>query len=250
MALNDKYPWLCNTVRTDYSNGCSAVSGQSVSENEVETSDGVTIQGLNLYGLKLVYYKVEHGPDRDLYSGYDRVFGEDTLELISRAFYFKGYLEQLPPNVRTYQIQGIWGQDIVTLYVARGSFEYYSTYGESERNTPNTYAAMKTPSIGDIVYIPNNDMFYEILDVKEFSEAFGLASHTWTITMRVWKDRKLTIASDNPTLPNTDPVYNITTSAYSAQHQTKDILGLNDKLTDDFLKNNGNINSFDWSCDK
>lgn len=247
MALNDKYPWLCNTVKADDTNVCPKVSGQSISENEVETSDGVTIQGLNLYGIKLVYYRVEHGPDRELYSGYDRFFGEDSLELISRAFYFKGYLEQLPPNVRNYQIQGIWGQDIVTLYIARGSFGYYSTYGELGRNTPGIYSALKTPFIGDIIYIPNNDTFYEILDVKEYTEAFGLASHTWTITMRVWKDRKLTIDYTNPTISSDDPIYGITTSAYSAQTQTNDILKLNDKLTDDFLENNGNINLFDWS---
>lgn len=248
MLLNDKYPWLCNTVRTD-DVSCPKVNGRTVSESETGTTDGVTIQGLDLYGIKLVYYKVEHGPDRKLYSGYDRMFGEDTLELISRAFYFKGYMEQLPPNVRSYQLQGIWGQDIVTLYVARGSFEYYSTYGGTERNTPNVHEAMKTPAIGDIVYIPNNDTFYEILDVKEYNEAFGLASHSWTITMRVWKDRKLTIASDEDTMPVGDPVFDITTSAYSAQHQTNDILKLNDKLTDDFLKGNGNINMFDWTCE-
>lgn len=250
MRLNEKYPWLCNTIKPDSNTGCSPVSGQSVAPNEVTTSDGVSIQGLNLYGLKMVYYKVEHGPDRDKYSGYDRIFGEDTLELISRAFYFKGYMEQIPSNVRSYQIQGIWGEDIITIYVAREAFKYYSTYGGADRNTPETYEAMTTPYIGDIVYLPNNDTFYELLDVKEFTEAFGLASHTWTITARVWKDRKLTIDNENPTLPSTDPVYNITTSAYDAQYQTNDIFKLNDKVTDDFLANNGNINFFDWTVHK
>lgn len=247
MLLNQRFPWLCNTVQSGSKPGCSPVSGQSVSPNEVATTDGVTIQGLNLYGLKLVYYKVEHGPNREKYSGYDRIFGEDTLELISRAFYFKGYMEQIPSNVKQYQIQGIWGQDVVTLYIARGSFSYYSTYGEADRNSPDVYPAMTTPCIGDIIYLPNNDMFYEVLDVKEYSEAFGLASHTWTITMRVWKDKKLTIDNTNPTLPSTDPVYGITTSAYEAQYQTNDIFKLNDKLTDDFLENNGNVNFFDWT---
>lgn len=249
MRLNQQYPWLCNTVKPQSTETCSRTSGQNVAENEVAMSDGVTIQGLNLYGLKMVYYRVEHGPDREEHSGYDRIFGEDSLELISRAFYFKGYLEHIPSNVKSYQIQGIWGTDIVTLYIARGSFGYFSSYGGSDRNSPDIYPQLASPAIGDIVYLPNNDTFYEVLDVKEFSEAFGLASHTWTVTMRVWKDRKLTIDASSPTLPADDPVYDITTSAYDAQYLTKDIFGLNDRVTDDFLANNGNVNFFDWSCD-
>ena len=246
MLLNEQFPWLCNTVKTSDS-PCSKVSGQSVSTNEVTLADGVSIQGLTLYGLKMIYYKVEHGPDREKYSGYDRIYGEDELELISRSFYFKGYLEQIPPNVKQYQIQGIWGEDVVTIYLARGAFSYYSTYGGEDKNAPETYDAMTTPYIGDIIYLPNNETFYEILDVKEYSDAFGLASHTWTITARVWKDTKLTIDNTNPTLPSTDPIYNVTTSAYPAQTQTDDIFKLNDKLTDDFLENNGNVNFFDWT---
>ena len=247
MLLNEQYPWLCNTVKTSSSSTCTTVSGQSVSENEVTLADGVSIQGLTLYGLKMVYYRVEHGPNRKKYSGYDRIFGEDELELISRSFYFSGYVEQIPSNVKAYQIQGIWGEDIMTVYVARDSFKYFSTYGGEDKNTPEVYDSLTTPYIGDIIYLPNNGIFYEILDVKEYNEAFGLASHTWTITARVWKDIKLTIDNTNPTLPSTDPIYNVTTSAYPAQTQTDDILKLNDKLTDDFLENNGNVNFFDWT---
>lgn len=243
-------PVFCPTIRPEGEVDCGKENGQNVSENEVGLTDNVTIQGLDLFGLKLVYYPVEHSESTSteegnlLYNGRDNFFGEDRLEEITRAFYFKGYMANIPPNVRVYKIQGIEGEDTLTIYAARTGFDYFSTYGGSERNTPETYGP-RQPMIGDVIYLPNNDTFYEVRDVKYFDTAFGLASHTYTLTCKVYKDTKLTVI-DNPTIPSTDPIYDVATSAYQSQYNTNDIFKLNDKLTDDALASKNDVKMFDY----
>lgn len=241
-------PWLCSTMKNS-SDYCQTNDGHNVDDQSIAQTDRVTIEGLNLQGLKMVYYPVEHG-NKVGHNGYDRVFGEDNLEEIYRSFYFSGYTEKIPPNVRTYKIEGIWGEDVVTIYAAIAAFNYFSTYGGADRNTPEVYEE-REPKIGDVIYLPNNEMFYEVRDVKYFDAGFGLAKHTYTLTCRVYKDTKITVLGEGNEFAESniqpdDPIYRVATSGYPAQTQTDDILKLNDKLTPEFLENNGNHNLFNY----
>lgn len=192
-----KQEWLCSTVR-EIPDPCGTEDGKNASIADQANSERVSIEGIDLYGLKLAYYVVDENVVRD------PLFGEDQLDEIDRAFWFMGYVTQLPPNVRTYQLQGIWGEDIVQLYVATAAFKYFSTYGGSDRNTPEVYTDLG-PRIGDIVYIPNNHHFYEIVDVKLWEEAFGLTSKYTLMTLRMYKDNKKSVR-ENPTIPYDDPI--------------------------------------------
>ena len=216
-----KYPWLCPTTGY-YEPACSnSATGNRVSEGESDNAEAVTTDAYGTYGLKLVYYKVS------LNTQVDPLYGEDPLQVIERAFYFNGYTDKIPPNVRTYQLQGIYGEDLVQVYVGKTAFKYWSTYGGSDRNTPKVYDDFE-PRIGDVVYFPANDTFYEIRDVKYFTEAFGLASHTYTLTLKVYKDCKYTIKTVDPTLADSsDPIWQVATSGFAASAQTEDVLKLN-----------------------
>ena len=191
--------WLCSTVRPRPQYCEAGAPGSPTSSPDQAMSARVAIEGVDLYGLKMAYYPVDEKDYRDGAKPIDPLFGEHQLETIDRCFWFMGYVSQLPPNVRTYQLQGIWGEDVVQLYVATEAFLYFSTYGGADRNTPEIHDKMP-PRIGDVVYIPNNDTLYEIVDVKNWEEAFGLKPRYKTITMRVYKDTKRTVSSEAQSL--------------------------------------------------
>ena len=228
--------WLCSTVR-DVPDPCGIDDGMNLSDEDIANSERVSIEGIDLYGLKMAYYVV------DVSTARDPLFGEDQCESITRAFWFMGYVTQLPPNVRTYQLQGIWGEDIVQLYVATAAFKYFSTYGEAGRNTPRVHEDI-SPRIGDIILIPNNGIFYEIVDVKYYQETFGVASRYTTITMRVYKDTKKPVKEDT-TMPADDPIWKVSPPVgLEADSPTEDILRLNTRppqIPDD------RVDLFDWN---
>lgn len=231
--MSEQFPWLCSTV-SQYKSGCEGKN--NVSENEAANAEEVTTDAYGTYGLKFVYYKVSQNLERD------KLFGEDQLQIIERAFNIIGYCDTIPPNVRTYQLQGIWGEDLLKVYVGRSAFRYWSTYGGTDRNTPKQYEDIM-PRIGDIVYLEPNDTFYEIREVQHFTEAFGLTPHTYTLTLKVYKDIKMTIDTANPTLSDrSDPIYKYAPDELLSQYEINDPLKVNDILSTEGLKNSKNSN--------
>ena len=96
------------------------------------------------------------------------------------------------------------------------------------------------------MYLPQNKTFYEIRDVKYYQEAFGLQSHTYTLTLRVYKDTKLTIDFRNETISDKlDPIYKVSTSDFPEQYQINDPLKKNDLLEDENLVKSDNVNHMD-----
>lgn len=218
-----EFPWLCPT--TGNSEPPKGSTGNIVKDEEGDKVEGITTDAYGKFGLKLTYYKVSLDTKRP-----DDIYGEDQLQMIERAFYFNGYVEQIPPNVRTYQLQGIWGEDTITMWVGKTGFKYWSTYGGEDRNSPEVFEDFE-PRIGDIVYFQVNDTFYEIRDVKYYSDAFGLASHTYTITLKVYKDCKYTIDTTNETLKDAqDPIYKVAPAELRSDKPMKDSLAINDYL--------------------
>lgn len=220
-----KYPWLCPTTGYEStSESETSTAGNIVKDSESVEAEAATTDAYGTYGLKLTYYKVSLDTEEN------RIYGEDELQMIERAFYITGYVNQIPPNVLTYQLQGIWGEDTVTLYVGITAFKYWSTYGGEDRNTPMKYDDI-VPRIGDVVYFEANDTFYEIRDVKFYSDAFGLASHVYTITLKVYKDIKMTIDTDNETLKDqSDPIYKVAANKLREDEPMHDALAINDFL--------------------
>ena len=239
--------WLCSTVRPCPQYCEAGAPGSPTSSPDQAMSARVAIEGVDLYGLKMAYYPVDEKDYRDGATAIDPLFGEHQLETIDRCFWFMGYVSQLPPNVRTYQLQGIWGEDVVQLYVATEAFLYFSTYGGADRNTPEIHDKMP-PRIGDVVYIPNNDTLYEIVDVKNWEEAFGLKPRYKTITMRVYKDSKRTV-SDDPSIPADDVIRKYSPSEIPADRPTNDSLKLPMNRAEDLperIPDDTKVDLFDW----
>ena len=234
------YPWLCSTMPKVNDWDCyNTDTGNMVTDDEGKQAEAYTTEAYGTFGLQVVYYKVSENLERD------KILGEDQLQVVQRAFNIVMYTEQLPPNVRTYQLQGIWGEDVITCFVGVTAFKYWSTYGGKDRNTPKVYDDF-VPRIGDVVYLPQNKTFYEIRDVKYYQEAFGLQSHTYTLTLRVYKDTKLTIDFRNETISDkSDPIYDVATSDFPEQYQINDPLKKNDLLEDENLVKSDNVNYMD-----
>jgi hypothetical protein len=231
----EEYPWLCSPIKDAFE--CPPTKADNiVSDSEADNAQSYTTEAYGTYGLKFTYYKVSLDTNRD------KLYGEDPLQKIERAFYFNGYTESIPPNVLTYQLQGIWGEDLVTVQVGRAAFQFWSTYGGADRNTPHTYESFE-PRIGDVVYLEPNKTFYEIMDVKYYQNAFGLKSQTYTLSLKVYKDCKYSIMTDNETLAYPDPIYDVAPSGLPAQYNTKDPLMLNPELKN--LKESRNVNMMD-----
>ena len=231
--------WLCSTVRPKpvY---CEIEDGKNASEPDRAASERVAIEGVDLYGIKMAYYPVDEKTYRDGAPAVDPLFGEHQLETIDRCFWFMGYVTQLPPGVRTYQLQGIWGEDLVQVYVADAAFKYFSTYGGADRNTPETHDPVP-PRIGDVVYLPNNGTLYQVVDVKRWEEAFGLSSRYTLITLRVYRDDKMTVSGD-PSIPPGDVIRKFSPSETSAFQPTTDVLKIDPAETPDESR----VDLFDW----
>ena len=234
------YDWLCSTMPKKDAWTCyNDDTGNMVTDDEGKQAEAYTTDAYGTFGLQVVYYKVSENLQRD------KIYGEDQLQVIERAFNIVMYTEQLPPNVRTYQLQGIWGEDVITCFVGVTAFKYWSTYGGKDRNKPLVYEDF-VPRIGDVVYLPQNKTFYEVRDVKYYQEAFGLQNHTYTLTLRVYKDTKLTIDFRNETISDkTDPIYDVATSDFPEQYQINDTLKKNDILEDEALTKSKNVNHMD-----
>lgn len=129
--MSEQYPWLCDSSKKKFD--CASQYQNLVSDDESDNFERITSEAFGTFGLKFTYYKVSLDLERD------RLFGEDQLQVIERSFYFMGYTETIPPNVRTYQLQGIYGEDLLTVQVGKTAFHYWSKYGGNDKNTPDVY---------------------------------------------------------------------------------------------------------------
>lgn len=232
--MYEEFPWLCNKKDIGYNCSNDETGTNLVSKEEGSIFEDLTTEAYGKYGLKLTYYKISLDTKKD------RIYAEDTLQHVERAFYINGYTETIPPNVRTYQLQGIWGEDLLTVYVGINAFKYWSTYGGADRNTPELNESFEA-RIGDIIYLPLNDTFYEIRDVKYYTQPFGLAKHTYTLSLKVYKDVKFTV-DNHETLWADDPIWGVATNALESQYAIKDILMLNEFYYIDSLVESNNVN--------
>ena len=100
------------------------------------------------------------------------------------------------------------------------------------------------PRVGDIVYLPNNDTLYEIVDTKLWEEAFGLRSRYTLITLRVYKDTKRTVMK-HETIPDDDVIRQHSPSELEAYEPTTDVLKIDPSEIPDKKK----VDLFDWEYD-
>lgn len=183
-------------------------------DNERELYSTLITDTYNKFACVWVYYPTSYNIT------YDRVFKEDQNKYVIRAFSAMGYIEDIPAEHKSFNLEGIIGLDIVRAYFSISHFTEASTYSGITSGIYGSYS----PAVGDICYLTPNSAFYEVINVEDTIEQFMNRPNNYEVTMRVFKDNKMTVSA---TIPFTDPIYTVCSSAASATEQFHDYLAIN-----------------------
>lgn len=186
-------------------------------DNERGLYDSLLTDTYNKFASVWVYYPTSYNIT------YDRVFKEDQNKYVLRAFSAMGYIEDIPAEHKSYNPEGVVGIDIFRAYFSISHFTEASTYSG---NTSAVYGSIR-PLVGDICYLTPNGVFYEIINVKDTIEQFMNRPNNYELTLRVFRDNKMTVSAS---IPFTDPIYTVCTSAQSATEQFHDYLAINSDI--------------------
>lgn len=150
-------------------------------KREAALMASLTSEAYNNFGFEVEYYI------KKISTKQDKLYGEDTLENFERRFKLKVYTDNVPQLQRQYELQGMAYTEIVTLQATIAHFTEASTvdYITGEQVWDSYY-----PKIGDVMYFPWCDLYYEVLNVKEFAEntSFLQTPITFTFSLRVWRN--------------------------------------------------------------
>lgn len=149
---------------------------------EVALRSSLEAEAFNKYGFSCVYFVKEHD------TKFDPLFGEDQLENVKRRFTIQMYTENIPNLQKQYEIAGMIYTEIIELYCNIQHFAEASRYDWKTEN-PTAYDSI-VPKIGDLMYFKFNDLYYEVLNVKEFVEGttFLGTPITYKFNLRVWRN--------------------------------------------------------------
>lgn len=219
---------------------------------EAALMSSLTSEAFGNFGFEVQYYI------KDITTKQDRLYGEDPLENVRRRFTLKMYAEQLPAYQKTYTLQGMTYEEVITCMCTIQHFMEASRY---EYGTNQIKYNSEVPKIGDIIYLEYSDLFYEVINVKTFAEGTSFLSSpiTYTFTLRIWRNTHQNVDIDNlnednmdkmRTFSELDEIFDIDEKASTGHPTSKvgpdsDILEINkdlpkDKTDEDKPKDNVN----------
>ncbi len=142
----------------------------------------LTSEAYNKFGFEITYFVKEHD------TKFDPLLGEDQLENVKRRFELQVYAENIPQLQKQYQMQGMIYTEIVTVQCTIQHFLEASRYDWKTEN-PEAYESL-LPKIGDLMYFHFNDLYYEVINVKDHAEGTNFLSQpiTYTFNLRVWRN--------------------------------------------------------------
>lgn len=138
----------------------------------------------NNFGVKCEYYFVDYN------TSYDQTFGEDGDRTVTRSFALTASLE-LPKEEEFASRFGLEGLDVFEVFTNKYHFAHASTYSA---DTSGVYPT-DVPKEGDIIRTKYNDKFYEVLSVKDTTDQFLQAQHTWKMIVRENKDLHFNVSA-------------------------------------------------------
>lgn len=153
---------------------------------EAALMSSLTSEAYSNFGFEVDYYI------KDIDLKQDRLYGEDPLENVVRRFRLKMYTDTIPTMQKTYTLQGMDYQEVVTCHCTIQHFMEASQYDYISNDAMYDIAV---PKIGDIVYLTYSELFYEVINVKQFAEGSTFLSSpiTYMFTLRAWKNNHETV---------------------------------------------------------
>lgn len=149
---------------------------------ETALISSLTSEAYNKYGFTAEYYIKQISTKRD------KIYGEDALENIVRRFKLSVYTSEIPQSEKHYLLQGMTYTDVVHLQCSIQHFKEASIL-PFDQKIDNRIFDEYYPKIGDLMYFPWNKTFYEIINVKTFSDSSTFLSVpiTFEFILKVWK---------------------------------------------------------------
>ena len=98
------------------------------------------------------------------------------------------YTDNIPNLQRQFSLQGMIYNEIVEVQCTIQHFAEASRYDWKTEN-PTAYDSI-VPKIGDLMYFKYSDLYYEVLNVKDFDEGTTFLSTpiTYKFSLRVWRN--------------------------------------------------------------
>lgn len=116
---------------------------------------------------------------------YDRIFKEDNNRRFERRFKFMSYFD-LPKETRNFSNAGIGWLDVFHIYISKRHFNVASKIDyTTNQQVYNSYI----PRVGDLLETEYNNVFYEIISVKDQEEQFLQHQHSWDLVVKVMRDK-------------------------------------------------------------
>lgn len=176
-----------------FSNGCSPANtdwnapryfdslNNPCYEKEAALMSSLTSEAYNQFGFEVEYFI------KKISTNADKVYGEDQLENFERRFKLHVYAESIPAMQRIYELQGINYDELVEL---DATIQHFREASQIDFIKGQPLWNSVSPKIGDVMYFPWCDLYYEILNVKDFADGstFLSSSITYHFTLRVWRN--------------------------------------------------------------
>lgn len=168
--------------RTGHNPGILMLCGNDCYGAEAALMASLTSEAYNKYGFSVFYFVKENDVK------FDPLYGEDQLENVKRRFNLQVYADNVPMLQRDFMLQGMIYTEIVEVQCTIQHFAEASRYDWKTEN-PNAYESI-VPKIGDLMYFKYSDLYYEVLNVKDFAEGTTFLSTpiTYKFSLRVWRN--------------------------------------------------------------
>ena len=170
---------------------------QTVYNNERSLFDIMGTEFINFHGVAMTYYITTFDLD------YDAIWGIDSDRKFIRCFDIMAKFE-LPSEEDIYTKFSIEGIDTFKLFLTK---RHFAAASRQVGTIPSSVTFESTgggrvcppfdeyePKIGDYIKSKYNKLFYEITYITDTDEMFLQGKHSWTLTVKVFKDEHIKIS--------------------------------------------------------
>lgn len=151
--------------------------------NERKLYDLLITESYNKHAVCCDYFIVTDNID------YDKLFGEDNDRYITKRLTNVMIYFILPKETKNFTLQGIEWSETLHAYISKRHFRTTSILQYEEY----------MPRISDIVKSQYNDLYFEIISVKDQEEQFLQGQHAWDIILKPIRDNHLSTSADTST---------------------------------------------------
>jgi hypothetical protein len=160
--------------------------GTACRDREAEMYDCLTTDAFNKVGVPAIWYQIDFSTNNE------KIMGEDNDRCITRNYAVQYYADSLPTDDKVWSKWGIEGMDKFHIFITKTHFAAASQYDLNGNVVDNS----QTPKQGDIIKSTHNNVYYDVIEVKDRVEMFLQRSHTWDITLRPMIDQHYSVSNE------------------------------------------------------